>query len=149
VFSGVYQHQIDAKGRTSLPASFRDVLAGSGDDKVFVTVDLFENYLQAYAPEEWVAFTQKVAAMPQFAETTRALVHGMIAPAHACPFDKLGRIILPTQLRDHAALRDEVVWAGAVNRIELWEPGAWKKRKELVRSPAMQERLKSALENLR
>ena len=145
MFSGVYQHQIDAKGRTSLPAAFRDVLAGSGDDKIFITVDLFENCLKAYAPAEWLAFTEKVSAMPQFAEVTRALVRGMIAPAHEGPFDKLGRIVLPAQLREHAGLSEHAVWAGSGKHIEIWTPAGWKKCQEHVRSPAMQEQLKSQL----
>jgi len=148
VFSGVYQHQIDAKGRTSLPSSFRDVLAGRGDDKIFVTVDLFEPCLQAYAPADWLALTDKIAAMPQLAEKTRALVRLMIAPAHECTFDKLGRILLPPQLREHAGLTEHAVWAGSVKRIEIWTPAGWKKVQEHVRSAAMQEQLKQELQSL-
>ena len=62
-FTGVYQHQIDAKGRTSLPSRFREVLAAQGADKLFVTTDLFDGCLQAYGPAQWAAFTQKGAAV--------------------------------------------------------------------------------------
>ena len=82
-FTGVYQHQIDAKGRTSLPSRFREVLAAQGADKLFVTTDLFDGCLQAYAPAQWTAFTQKVAALSQFDPSVRLLVRSFVAPARA------------------------------------------------------------------
>ncbi|MBS2022301.1 MAG: division/cell wall cluster transcriptional repressor MraZ [Deltaproteobacteria bacterium] len=144
-FSGVFQHAIDAKGRTSLPARFRDVLAGAGADKLFVTTDLYERFLLAYAPAQWNAFTQKVAALPQFAATTRHLMRTVVAPAQECPFDKLGRILIPASLREHAELSSEIVWAGSIERIEIWSPAGWKKCQEAARSPEVQAELVSTL----
>ncbi len=143
MFSGVYQHQIDAKGRTSLPSSFRDVLAGQGADKIFITNDLYEDCLQAYAPEEWTSFVAKVNALPQFDEATRQIVRAMIAPAHECPFDKLGRILLPPQLREYAGLAEQVVWAGGGKRIELWTPAGWKQTRDEIRKPDVQQQLRA------
>jgi MraZ protein len=148
VFTGVFQHQIDAKGRTSLPARFRDVLAGQGADKLFVTTDLLEGCLQAYAPAQWLAFTHKVSALPQFQASTRHLMRTMVAPAQECPFDKLGRILLPPALRDYAALSDEVVWAGSVERIEVWSPKGWKKCQDAARAPEVQAELARELARL-
>jgi MraZ protein len=148
VFTGVYQHQIDAKGRTSLPARFREVLAGLGAEKLYVTNDLFEGCLQAYAPEQWNAFTEKVAALPQFDPKTRMVMRSMVAPAQECPFDKLGRILLPPTLRDFAGLTEEVVWAGSVERIEVWSPRGWKKCQESARTPEVQADLARELSRL-
>src|SRR5256885_6891980 len=124
-FTGVYQHQIDAKGRTSLPSRFREVLAAQGADKLFVTTDLFDACLQAYAPLQWTAFTQKVAALSQFDPSVRLLVRSFVAPAQECPVDKLGRILIPQSLRDQAGLVEEATWAGTVERIEVWSPSRW------------------------
>ena len=44
VFQGIFQHSIDAKGRTSLPAKFREQLAAAGTDKLFITRDLIDPY---------------------------------------------------------------------------------------------------------
>jgi MraZ protein len=148
VFNGTYQHQIDPKGRTSLPARFREVLTGQGADKLFVTTDLHEGCLQAYAPAQWNAFTAKVAALPQFKDSTRLIVRAMVAPAQECPFDKLGRIILTPQLRQYAGLQDEVVWVGSVERIELWSPQGWKKCEAIIRTPEVQATLAKELSEL-
>jgi MraZ protein len=148
VFNGTFQHQIDAKGRTSLPARFRDVLVGQGADKLFVTSDLYEGCLQAYAPAQWLAFAAKVAALPQFKDSTRQMVRAMIAPAQECPFDKLGRILLPQPLRQYAGLQDEVVWVGSVARIELWSPQGWQKCQATIRKPEIQASLVRELSEL-
>ena len=148
MFTGVYQHQIDAKGRTSLPARFRDVLAGQGADKLFVTTDIFEDFLLAFAPDQWIAFTTKIAALPQFDEQTRYLVRTVVSPAQECPFDKLGRILLPPSLREHAGLSDQVTWAGAVERIEIWNPAGWARTQAAARTPESKAALKRELGRL-
>src|SRR5205814_9934296 len=84
-FTGVYQHQIDAKGRTSLPSRFREVLAAQGADKLFVTTDLFDPCLQAYGPAQWTAFTQKVAALSQFGSSVRPAGRGFVGSVQERP----------------------------------------------------------------
>lgn len=147
-FTGVYQHQIDAKGRTSLPSRFREVLAAQGADKLFVTTDLFDACLQAYAPAQWTAFTQKVAALSQFDPSVRLLVRSFVAPAQECPVDKVGRILIPPPLREHAGLADEVTWAGTVERIEIWSPLRWLETQKAARTPDAQAQLAARLHQL-
>ena len=147
-FTGVYQHQIDAKGRTSLPSRFREVLAAQGADKLFVTTDLFDPCLQAYAPAQWTAFTQKVAALSQFEPSVRLLVRSFVAPAQECPVDKVGRILIPPPLREHAGLLDEVTWAGTVERIEIWSPARWLETQKAARAPEARAQLAARLHQL-
>jgi len=147
-FTGVYQHQIDAKGRTSLPSRFREVLAAQGADKLFVTTDLFDACLQAYAPAQWTAFTQKVAALSQFDPSVRLLVRSFVAPAQECPVDKVGRVLIPPPLREHAGLADEVTWAGTIERIEIWSPARWLETQKAARAPEAQAQLAARLHQL-
>ena len=147
-FEGTFQHAIDAKGRTSLPARFRELLAGAGADKLYVTTDLYEKFLLAFAPAQWEAFKAKVSALPSFDATTRQLVRTVISPAQPCTFDKLGRILVPPPLREFAGLSNEVIWAGANDRIELWSPQGWAKYHETARAPDVQADIASRLGRL-
>jgi MraZ protein len=52
VFRGVYEHQIDGKGRTSLPAKLRETLVAAYDERLIVTTAL-DACLHAYPVREW------------------------------------------------------------------------------------------------
>ena len=88
MFSGVFQHAIDAKGRTSLPARFRELLAAQKADKLFITPDLLDPCLVAFAPAAWQRLAEKVAARSIFDRDIRLLSRAFIAPAQECPVDK-------------------------------------------------------------
>src|SRR5436853_3088229 len=104
MFSGVFQHSIDAKGRTSLPARFRELLSAQGADKLFVTPDLIDPCLVAFAPAAWQRLAEKVAAKSIFDRDIRLLSRAFIAPAQQRPVDKLGRLLIPRSIREHAGL---------------------------------------------
>jgi MraZ protein len=147
-FTGVYQHAIDAKGRTSLPSRFREVLSAQGADKLFVTTDILDPCLQAYAPGQWNAFTERVAALSTFDPLVRQLVRTFVAPAQECPVDRLGRILIPQTLREHAGLVEEATWAGTVDRIEVWSPERWAEAQKAARTPEAQAQLAARLHQL-
>ena len=147
-FFGVHQHAIDAKGRTSLPSRFREALSLQGADKLFITPDLLDGCLQAYAPAQWIAFTEKVARLPQFDPTVRHIIRSFVAPAQECPVDKVGRLLLPEPLRHHAGLTAEVTWAGSVEKIEVWSPERWAKVQSAARAPEMKKQLAARLATL-
>jgi MraZ protein len=119
VFRGRYEHTIDGKGRTSLPARFREVLAGQGESRLVVTTGL-EPCLVAYPLREWEAFEARLAKLPSFDASVAMLKRIYVSGAVECDLDKLGRLLLPASLRDHAGLAREVLWAGMGQHIELW-----------------------------
>ena len=65
MFRGRYEHTIDAKGRTSVPARYRDALERAGERRIVLTSAL-DPCLVAYAPPEWAAFEERLGKLPQF-----------------------------------------------------------------------------------
>ncbi len=125
MFRGRYEHTIDAKGRTSLPARYRDALAAQGERRIIVTSAL-DPCLVAYTMPEWVAFEEKLAKLPQFDRAVQKLKRIYVSGAVECEVDDSGRILIPPTLREHAQLSKEVLWAGAGRYAELWDKHAWK-----------------------
>jgi len=130
MFRGLHEHSIDAKGRTSLPVKFREVLDARGQhdggepNRLIITTGI-DRCLVAYPFDEWQAFEAKLAALSQFDPAVVQLKRIYVAGATECVLDKHGRFLIPPLLREYARLSKEVVWAGMVTTIELWAKEAW------------------------
>ena len=124
MFRGRYEHTIDAKGRTSVPARYRDVLTTAGERRIVVTSAL-DPCLVAYTPEEWNASEERLAKLPQFDRAVQKLKRIYVSGAVECEIDEVGRILVPQTLRDHARLKKDVLWAGAGRYAELWDKEEW------------------------
>lgn len=139
MFRGVFETTIDVKGRTSLPAKFREVLAETfGDERFFVTnsnpVRLADGVscfgLAIYPYREWLALEEKLVAgtgLGLSSAELAAIKRRTMAPAVECVADKLGRILIPPNLRKNAALDREIVFAGMLNKAEIWSLAEWEK----------------------
>ncbi len=129
MFRGRYEHTIDAKGRTSLPARYRDVLSSVGERRVILTSAL-DPCLVAYTAPEWMAFEERLAKLPQFDSAVQKLKRLYVSGAVECEVDDSGRILIPATLRDYAHLKKDVLWAGSGKYAELWDVTLWKKHFE-------------------
>jgi len=119
LFRGQYEHAIDAKGRTSLPARYREVLNLGGDTRLVLTAGL-DPCVVAYPMREWLAFEERLAALPQFDSSVQMIRRIYVSGAVECELDKVGRVLIPAQLRRHAGLEREALWAGMGQNAELW-----------------------------
>lgn len=125
MFRGRYEHTIDSKGRTSLPARYRDVLSALNERRIVLTSGL-DRCLVAYTSGEWSAFEEKLAKLPQFDRSVQKLRRIYVSGAVECEVDDSGRILVPPTLREHAGLVKDVVWAGSGKYAELWNKDAWR-----------------------
>jgi MraZ protein len=148
MFRGVYEHQIDAKGRTSLPVKLRETLFGSYDERLILTTALDE-CLHAYPVREWEALERALAKRNPMEPGVKTLMRLYVASAQECPLDKLGRILVPPTLRQHAKLQREIVWAGMVKLIELWSKEGWQKATQEARTAADSAEVMRVLTELR
>ena len=129
MFRGRYEHTIDAKGRTSLPARYRDVLSSVGEKRIILTSAL-DPCLVAYTVPEWTAFEEKLAKLPQFDRAVQKLKRLYVSGAVECDVDDSGRVLVPPTLRSYAKLEKDVLWAGAGKYAELWDVALWKQNFE-------------------
>jgi MraZ protein len=130
MFRGRYEHTIDAKGRTSLPARYRDALAALGERRIVLTSAL-DPCLAAFSMPEWSAFEERLVRLPQFDRAVQKLKRLYVSGAVECEVDDSGRILVPPTLREHAGLSKEVVWAGTGKSAELWDKDAWRSQYEI------------------
>ena len=120
MFSGEYQHTIDAKGRVIMPAKFRAALG----EKFMVTKGLDKN-LFVFSYEEWQKFYDKLKELPIANKKSRAFTRMFLAGAIECETDKQGRILLNAPLRTYASLVKDVTVIGNGNNVEIWSTEIW------------------------
>ena len=139
MFRGRYEHTIDAKGRTSVPARYREALSAAGERRVVLTSAL-DPCLVAYAPPEWAAFEERLGRLSQFDRAVKKLSRIYVSGAIECEIDDVG----PHPRAPHAArsrrLKKDVLWAGNGNYAELWDKDhgsatSRRRRKRSRRSP--------------
>ncbi|BCJ95275.1 transcriptional regulator MraZ [Anaerocolumna cellulosilytica] len=119
MFMGEYNHSIDGKGRIIIPSKFRETL---GDE--FVVTQGLDGCLFVYPNDEWMNFVNQLKNLPGTKEA-RQLQRYFMAGAASCEVDKQGRILIPTKLREQAALEKDIVFVGVLNKIEIWSKERW------------------------
>lgn len=120
MFRGQFTHSLDAKGRISLPARFRDQLLSDGDPRFVLTPALFDRCLHLHPMRAWEEFEQKVSDLPRLDPYVVRFRRMYVSAAVECDCDRAGRVLVPQHLRDHAKLDREAVWAGMGPMLELW-----------------------------
>jgi MraZ protein len=119
MFRGRFQHTIDPKGRLSVPARFRDVLAQYEGQLVVVPN---EHSLEVHPLEEWQRLEEKLNAQPIFTPEVRQLSRLYISRARDVVLDAVGRILLPPDTRRQAGLERDVTLVGGGRRMfEVWD----------------------------
>ena len=124
-FSGKYYYSVDPKGRIIIPAPFREIVTSNYSSKLYITNAPFDKCLYIYPMEEWNKLQDQVRTKPRSDEAIRFFLRRVIASAVETEMDKQGRILVPAALREDANINSNVVMAGQIERIELWDRNEW------------------------
>ena len=135
VFFGTYQHAIDAKGRTSLPVKFRELLAASGEPKLVLTQYPHWPAVQAMPQSVWKELERKVLATSPLDARAQRNVLRFYSSAHEVDLDVHGRVLVPPTLREFARLQKDVVWVGMGRTIQLFDKATYEEQMRLEIAP--------------
>ena len=125
MFSGKYQHNIDQKGRLSIPAKFRDILSHKYGSDTLILTRFLDNCIVAYPLAEWKKIENKAQDLSTMKKDVRTFLRLFYANATEINIDAQGRILIPPTLRDFAKLGKEIVLVGFLNKIEIWSKEEW------------------------
>jgi MraZ protein len=121
MFLGQYQHTIDEKGRLTIPARYRDLLAADG---AFVTQGFDRNIL-VLTTSSFEAVYKRINQMNMTDPAARLLKRLIFASATKVELDKAGRILIPQFLRDAGSLDGEATVVGMGHYFEVWSSALW------------------------
>jgi MraZ protein len=127
MFRGSFEHTVDSKGRVSVPAKFRDIIADRYDGRLVLAMD-FDKCLTVYPLEEWEKLEEKIKTLPMMKQEVKDFMRFFFSSATECELDKQGRILIPPTHRERAGINKNVMLVGIMNKIEIWDAQAWEAR---------------------
>ncbi|QZX48845.1 division/cell wall cluster transcriptional repressor MraZ [Mycoplasma sp. E35C] len=120
MFIGNYQHNIDLKGRLSIPAKLRNLIK----DSVVLSRGL-DGCLELRTPEEFDKYANKFLAQSSNSQQSRNYRRLLFANSSTVEIDSANRILIPANFKQMASLSKEAVIIGMGDHIEIWDQKAY------------------------
>jgi MraZ protein len=136
--------RLDAKGRVSIPATFRAVLARDGFEGLYLHPALDGPALDAGGHALLAEIETFLSTFPPYSEERDRLATALYGTSEILRLDPEGRAILGEGAKAHAGIADAVAFVGLGRKFQIWEPQAFRahlsdaqaKVRELKRAPA-------------
>jgi MraZ protein len=120
MFSGAYEHSVDDKGRTVIPARFRAKLGES-----FVITRCLHGCLWVFPERAWPDIQTQLQPKTLLDSKGVMLERYFVGSAVDCIPDKPGRVAIPPLLLKHAEIEGEVLIMGLSDKLEIWSKKKW------------------------
>jgi MraZ protein len=135
VFVGMYDYQLDDRGRIPIPPVYRAAFKDGG----FVATSP-DGCLALHTPDSFERAAAVLDALPEESSDGEDARRDFFANAFPVQPDTQGRIGLTERLLNHATLKKEVRVVGVGRRLEIWDRALWEAgeaRRQAVRKAAV------------
>jgi len=114
---GRIKNTLDSKGRVSLPPRFRE----DGVDYYVLNRGL-DGCLYLYTPEQYEKTLERIQNLSESKKNVRFFMREWTKHATDVRLDKQNRILINKELLELANLKRDVIFQGANDRVEIWDP---------------------------
>ncbi len=122
-FFGTHEHNLDIKGRLTLPSQLRKDL---GQSCVVSKSQYGDPCLTIWRTQDFNEFSERFLNSNLDDDiSARRRMRIWASEASLVEIDATGRLALPQRLRDYGNLTKEVIVVGVLLTIELWNVNAW------------------------
>ena len=134
-FVSTFTNKIDAKGRVSIPASFRAVLERDGyAGGIYCYPSLDAPALDCGGERLAQKIDGLLAGLPDYSDERDELSVALYGDVQILSIDGDGRIVLPEGLRAHAGVDAAVTFVGLGDKFQMWEPARFEQRRRDARN---------------
>lgn len=126
MFFGQFDHNLDEKGRITIPSRYRDLL----DNGAYITRGFDENLI-VMRKEDFNSIYHKVRDLSITNPDARNLSRLLFSNADMLELDKAGRILIPQFLRNLANLDKGIKLVGIGPYFEIWSPEIWEQKQKI------------------
>ncbi|HLN11250.1 MAG TPA: division/cell wall cluster transcriptional repressor MraZ [Xanthobacteraceae bacterium] len=121
-FVSNYSLRLDSKGRVSIPAPYRAVLARDGFDGLYCYPSLDRPALDAGGNALLAEIDALIARFPPYSDEREDLLAALYGTSETIKIDGEGRAILSEALKSHAEIKDAIAFVGLGHKFQIWEP---------------------------
>jgi MraZ protein len=144
-FVSTFTNKIDAKGRVSVPASFRAVLERDGYTEgstggIYCYPSLDAPALDAGGQSLARKIDGLLDGLPDYSDERDELSVALYGDVQILAIDQDGRIVLPEGLRTHAGLSTHVTFVGLGSKFQMWAPARFEERRARAREKVQDHR---------
>lgn len=131
LFLGEFDHSLDDRGRVTLPRKIRQELTR---DEVVLSRG-FDQCIFGFDRDQWEKESQKHLESNLTDVKGREVRRYLFSSAEQVEIDKLGRLLVPAQLKEYANIGKDIVVVGAGDHFELWNSKTWKTYTATMKHP--------------
>jgi len=135
--------RLDAKGRVSIPAPFRQVLARDGFDGLYCYPTLDRSAIDAGGNALMAEIEALITRFPPFSDERDHFATALYGTSETLKIDSEGRVILTETLKTHVGSIEAVTFVGLGHKFQIWEPDRF--RAQLAEATAGVRALKAQL----
>jgi MraZ protein len=129
---GQYETTLSAKRRIAIPSNFRRELG-----KRFIAAKWYEGCLVLVSQDDWQELLNRLTGKKGIITApVRDTDRFILGSAFELEPDSQGRVIIPALLANYANLKEDIIFIGLGDRVEIWSKSEWKKRESFVASHA-------------
>jgi len=125
MFYGQYDHNIDEKGRFTIPSRYRDLLGESA----YIILG-FENNLIVMCTDDYNQLYEKSRQISITNKRKREMTRNLFGFADLVEIDSNGRILIPQFLRNMINLGTAVKVVGVGSYFEIWPIDEWSEQQK-------------------
>ena len=138
LFLSTYSNKIDAKGRVSMPASFRDIITKEDEGGVVIYKSLSKKCLEGCTQSYIMRLQNAMDGFDPFSPEKDAFTTAIFSDSVALDIDKDGRINVPKQYTQYAGVKDMALFVGKGKTFEIWNPDDYAEYAKKCREFAVQ-----------
>jgi len=136
---GQYKSKLTDKDRLAIPKKLRDNLGAE-----MIVARWYENCLVLVSGDSWQNLLGRLSGtVGPITEPVRDIDRFIYGMAFEISLDKQGRFIVPELLREYAGIKNDVVFIGLGDRVEIWAGDEW-----ITREAQVQEKAIEAIEKI-
>lgn len=121
-FVSTFTNRLDSKGRVSIPAPFRLVLARDGFDGLYCCPTLDGKAVDAGGNQFRETIRQSLSQFEPFSEEHEQLATTLLGESEILKIDQDGRAVLTETIKACAGVTDRVTFVGHGFKFQIWEP---------------------------